>query len=255
MPIISKTPTKAYHASLSNKLLNSCYSLSTIEKRIVLLTLSKLNSSKTLSSTEWYSMNINEYAELCGVSKKDAYDNLREAVETLFTRTITEIEGKRRRDFRWIQGREVDVEAEEVRILWSSPILPYISDLERDFSKLFMLDVLKITGTYASRLYDLLYQEKWRGLTGSKEIDLDTLYAMWEVPESYKEFKEFKRSVLTPAVKELEKKELVEVTVEIAGKVGRKVKSLRLKYNFPVVNEETVEDKQIKRYGKVLETK
>ena len=258
-----------YHASMSNKLLNSCYSLTTIEKRIILLTLSRLNSSKEISSTEWYSMDINEYARLCNVSRSDAYDDLREATSKLYFRSITEIEGKKRTDFRWIQAIEVDVDSQSVKLMWSTNILPYISELKSDFTRLFMLDVFKIDGIYASRLYDLLYQEKFRGLVGSKEIDLETLYNSWNLPDSYREYKEFRRGVLKPAMVELTKKGLVKLDIKelvIGKKNGRKAISIIIPYQIiseVLVEAENAKDiviaqlkkevTQLKKYGVVLE--
>ncbi len=257
------------HASLSNKLLNSCYSLTTIEKRIILLTLSRLNSTKELSSTEWYSMNVTEYADLCNVSRHYAYQDLREAASKLYSRSITEIEGKKRTDFRWIQAIEVDAGTQTVRLMWSTNILPYISEIKSNFTRLYIMDVLRIDGTYASRLYDLIFQERFKGLHGKKEFDLVYLYDSWNVGSSYREFKEFKRGVLKPAMEELTKKGLILLdhkTIVIGKKAGRKAISIIIPYEIiskVLVEEENEKDVvikqlrkeniQLKKYGVVLE--
>jgi plasmid replication initiation protein len=217
------------HASLANDLLNSCYALTIVEKRIVLLLLARINSKENLSPTEWYTMDIVEYARIFNLDLKSSYDNLREAIERLYKRSIRKIEGKYITDFRWITAKNFSVEDKMLQVRWSDLLIPYISELTKCFTKLYIEDIVKIEGIYASRLYEMLYQEKWKGLCGTKEVSLEELHELWQLPESYKEFKELRRNVLTPAVKELAKKGLVLVDVGVR-KEGRRVVGVGFSY-------------------------
>lgn len=232
---LPKTTIDRAHASMSDKLLNSCYSLSIVEKRIILLTLAKLDSSKDLDKDTWCTMSVSDYASLCNVSKKDAYDTLKAASLQLFERYfilkgLTTTKSERR--CRWLDAIEVVPEEGIVRIRWSASILPLIVNLKANFTKLFMLDVMRINGIYASRLYDLLYQEKWKGKHGTKTVEVADLIELWDIPVSCQPFGELKRSILTPAIKELEKKELARVEMAIGSKKGRVIESVVFEYWF-----------------------
>jgi len=232
---LPKTTLEQSHASISNKLLNSCYSLSIVEKRILLLTLAKIDSSSKLDKDSWCSMSVADYASLCNVSKKDAYDTLKAASLQLFERYFI-LKGlstpKSEQRCRWVDAIEVVPEEGIVRVRWSVSILPLIAELEEKFSKLFMLDVMRINGIYASRLFDMLYQEKWHGKQGSKQVAVAELITNWSIPVSCQPFGELKRSILNPAIKELEKKELVRVEMRVGKKKGKTIDSVVFDYWF-----------------------
>jgi len=232
-PKYKETTLPFKHASIANVVLNACYELSTVERRIIFIILSHMDSSKELDSNKDYAMNVEDYAKLCSISIKDAYETLKDNCDKLFDRRIV-IHGleskKSKKQIRWIQSITFIPETHEIKVKWASDIIPFISQLTSNFTRLLNKDYIPIESKYASRLYDLLYQEKWKGHKGKKEIYLDDLIALWCIPESCQEFKFLKSRILVPAIKELEERQLAKIELIVGKKENRKTKSVILKY-------------------------
>ena len=98
------------HASVSNELLDASYSLSLTERRVVVLALARLDSSKELDSKEWFKLKISEYAELFNLETKEARRTLKEEHKRLYDRTITVKDKKVTTNFRWVEAIRYDEE-------------------------------------------------------------------------------------------------------------------------------------------------
>lgn len=192
-----------------------------------------MDSSKEIDCTKDYIMNVEDYASLCNISVKDAYEVLKDSCDKLFERKIV-IHGleskKSRTHIRWVQSVTFIPETHEIKLKWSSDIIPFISQLTSNFTRLLNKDFIPLESKYTARLYDFIYQERWKGAKGKKEIEIDALIELWCIPESCQEFKFLKNRILAPAIKELEKRELAKVTLSIGKKEGRKAKSIVFEY-------------------------
>ena len=233
MKPVSIRDIKDTHASIANKILNSCYSLSVMEKRVILMVLARINSTDIVTSTDWYSMSVEDYAQLVGVSKQSAYEILKEEHTRLYDRTIT-LKGlttpKSVRHFRWIQSVEFLPDTHEIRLRWSEEVIPFISELKGGFTRLLLEDTAKIDFIYANRLYDFIYQHKFRGLFGKIPTTVEEIITRWEVPESCRPYKVLKSKILLPAIAELHKEHLV--YIELREKQKRNIKDIEFTYQF-----------------------
>ena len=235
------TTLPSRHVSLDNSLIMSGWELGLVERRVIFLVLSGVDSSKEVSSTEWYGLHIKDYAEMCGITDtKNAYQIVREGLVNLFNKVI-EIplnEKKTRiRKFRWIQSMEYDEVEHIVKLKWSDDIIPYISELRKNFTCYRNSCVLPIDSKYTFRLYMLLEAERYRGHFGEIEITLSTIYIAWNIPKSLQEFRYFKRDVLDKAIKELAELKIALVEIVKYVKEGRKVSRIVLKYGLERLDE------------------
>ena len=231
---LPKTAIENSIASIANKILNSCYSLSTLEKRIIFLVLGRMDSREEVDCSKWYSMSVEDYALLTGVTKKSAYELLKEEHKRLYDRSIT-LKGlttpKSIRHFRWIQAIEFFPDTHEIKLRWSEDLKPFLCMFKSGgYTKLYVSDIVKLDGMYASRLYDFIYQHKFRGLLGIAETTVEEIITRWEVPESCRPYKVLKSKILLPAIAELHKKHLV--YIELREKQKRNIKDIEFTYQF-----------------------
>ncbi len=227
---------------MSSTILKSSYKLSQVEENIIYLVLGRMNSKLEVSSTEFYSVEVEEYAIMKGISVKDAYEVVKSAVETLFDRVITiPLENNKVLKTRWIQSVEFSPDRKEIRIMWAQGLIPYISQLKDKFARLPTLEMVQIDGSYAKRLAQLVFDG--RNLASryskSKEIEIELclkdIYEQWGVPKSCLEYRFFKQLILVPAMKEIEKKTglvLLLVDKESRCKSGRRVERVWVGYGL-----------------------
>ncbi len=226
---------------VSNKLLKSSYSLSQVEENIIYLVLGRMNSKLEVSSTEFYSVDVEEYAVMKGISVKDAYEVVKSAVDTLFERVITIPCDKGYVKTRWISSIEFSPDLKEIRIMWAPKLLPYISQLKDRFTRLPTMEMVQIDGSYAKRLAQLIFEGRnivskyTGGRSGEIELSLKEIYKQWCVPPSCLEYKYFKQAILVPAMKEVERKTglvLLLVDKESRCKSGRRVERVWVGYGL-----------------------
>lgn len=226
------TTTLQYrHASVANAILSACYDLDVVEKRAVFITLSHMNSKEQADSTKIYSMYVTDYATLCGVEYKNAYEALQYACDKLWKREIIVSKNEK---FRWIQYIKFNKEEKRIDIKWSADIIPYISSLSGDspFTRLLNKDVIPIESKYSMRLLELIEQERFKGLVGKKTVELAWLYEVWCIPDSRRDFGTFKARILNPAIKELRERNLMDIKIYIGreNRIGNKTVSVTFEY-------------------------
>jgi plasmid replication initiation protein len=224
-------------ASFSNSIIKAAYTLSLVERRLILLTLGGMQQSKSIDSQVFYSANIHDYASLCGVTTKHAYKVIKDAADTLFDRYITVTEAGVVTKFRWVAEVRYVEGASRIEICWSNKIIPYISELRTKYTSISVSKALLLTSSYSGRLFDLSQLHKIGNIkTKVVFFTLDELYSMLDISVKAREYKVFKRSILLLAIKELSEKEIVCIELIDTGsyctKVDRKFAGVSLKFTW-----------------------
>ena len=173
-----------------------------------------------------------KHLALFETENKHSYEIIKDEYKRLYERTITMTEGNTTINFRWVEAINFNKETKTLSLKWSSTIIPYISELRENFSRLAMVDIAKIEGSYASRLFDFIFQEKYKGHKGTKEIDIKDLIYLWCIPTSLQKVAELKRIILNPAIKELARKKLIDIALTNGKKNGKTITSLIFNYRF-----------------------
>ncbi|MGL4760435.1 MAG: replication initiation protein [Sarcina sp.] len=96
---------------------------------------------------------------------------------------------------------------------------------EHGFAPLNVTRYLEIGGSNAQRLYEFL--RMWTGTKHIIEYKVEELREYLNLTEAYKEFNDFKRRVIEASVKEINKKELMNIHNVEYIKVGRKVERIK----------------------------
>lgn len=217
----------------SNHIIEASYRLSVAEQRVILSAISQVRRDKPVTDEVLYSVTAADLAELCGTDPKTAYRDLQNAAERLQTRRVSlilepdgvTIRSKRRRVTCWVQTVDYIDQEGRVEMRFGKDILPYLTGLQREFTRYALSDVAKMTSAYGIRLYELLVQ--WKG--GHREVALDDLRRWLQLEDRYPSIKDFKRWVLDPAVEQINEHSPLMLTWS-QRKTGRKVTHLVFDY-------------------------
>ena len=191
----------------SNQIIEASYRLSVAEQRVILSAISQVRRDKPVTDEVLYSVTAAELAQLCGTDPKTAYRDLQNAAERLQTRRVSlllepdgvTIRSKRRRVTCWVQTVDYIDQEGRIEMRFGKDILPYLTGLQREFTRYALSDVAKMTSAYGIRLYELLVQ--WP--EGHREVALDDLRRWLQLEERYPSIKDLKRRVLDPAVEQI----------------------------------------------------
>ena len=217
----------------SNHIIEASYRLSVAEQRVILSAISQVRRDKPVTDEVLYSVTAADLAELCGTDPKTAYRDLQNAAERLQTRRVSlilepdgvTIRSKRRRVTCWVQTVDYIDQEGRIEMRFGKDILPYLTGLQREFTRYALSDVAKMTSAYGIRLYELLVQ--WKG--GRREVALDDLRRWLQLEDRYPSIKDLKRRVLDPAVEQINEHSPLMLTWS-QRKTGRKVTHLVFDY-------------------------
>ena len=202
----------------SNQILEASYQLSSTEQRIVLAAISKIDRNGVITDDEIYRVTIDDLKNL-GVHEKTVYRDLKDGVNRLYDRSINLAIDDESIKMRWVQSIRFLDSKSIVGIRFTKEILPFISNLSREFTKYSLSDIAGMNSAYAIRIYELLSQYK---SIGKREIPVETLRQMLELGKRYSLFADLKRWVVDTAVNQINDHSPLHVTYE-QKKTGRKV--------------------------------
>ena len=218
----------------SNALIEASYKLTLQEQRFLLVCIGRLNprdenpqKTLTISAAELFDA-------FPDMGKQNAETILKEAIDRLWDRSIIIRDDSVREEFRWIQYRAQYLTGEaKAKITFSDAIMPYLTQLKGQFTRVVIKNVSSLSSAYSIRIYEMLQQFR---STGERTIALDDFRSMLDIRDKYIQFKDLNKLLLKPSIQELNEKSDLTVSVEPI-KQSRKVVALRFRFK---------EDRQIK---------
>ena len=218
----------------SNALIEAGHRLSLTEQRIVLSAITRIRRDEEPASDAWYTVSATALADVAGISASRAFHDLADAVETLWQREIVVRGGPngtgetpkkgRVMKSRWVQAIDYIPDEGAVRLMFSAPVVPYLTLLKEQFTKYELRYVAPMQSRFGPRLYELLVQ--WRQ-AGEREIAITDLQEMWGT--NYDRIFDFKKRVIAHAVKDVN--EFSDLKVEVGyRKTGRRVTHVQFKF-------------------------
>lgn len=213
----------------ANMLVQSSYSLTLNETRLILQALEQIKRGTVISADTVFTVNAKDFAKAYGVDEKSTYDYLVEIAKKLYERSIffsiPSGEGKKKLPYtqtRWVSFITYHEGEGCVKFSFSQFIIPYISNLEREYTKFSLAAVAKMNSAYAMRIYEICAQ--WRKV-GKLTITLVELKYRLGLSDEYSLYKEFKRRVLLPSLESINENSDLQVVYE-EHKKGRSVESI-----------------------------
>jgi plasmid replication initiation protein len=192
----------------SNALIEASYKLTLQEQRFLLACIGRLDSrpeappadtqkTMTITAAEFYSL-------FPDMGRKHAERELKKAIDRLWDRSIIIKNNEKREEFRWVQYRAEYFKGEgKVEITFSDAIMPYLTQLQGQFTKVIVKNVSSLASAHSIRLYELLQQYME---VKSRLIPLDEFRIMMGLDGKYPTFKSLNQLLLKPAIEELNAK-------------------------------------------------
>lgn len=178
------------------------YELSLQEQRILLYLISKIKPDDTeIKETE---ISIIDFCKVCGIDtqNKGIYSYVKSILKNLADKSNwIEFEPDTETLVRWIDTLSIHKGSGTVKISLSRNLTPYLIGLRKQYTQIPLFNILPMKSKYGIRLYEIL---KSYANLGSKRIGIDELKKRLNA-ESYKDTSNFKKKVLFPALKDIER--------------------------------------------------
>jgi len=239
METITTPPTLLKHAgtprvSMSNALARSAQGLSLHEKRLLALCISKLDSGRHWTPEKLtVRISIKEYQEVFEIPHdKHVYSDLSGACRELEERKIVFFD-ERDKDVehhvRWVGRASYARQKGWVEVAFFHELAPHLFKLRKQFTTYHLKQATALRTIYSWRLLELLMQF---ASTGRLHIGLESFWHAMEAPESCrKSFKDLRRRIIEPAIKELKARESLIISWR-PKKTGRKVTNLDFSFSY-----------------------
>ncbi|UZS00123.1 replication initiation protein [Chondrinema litorale] len=216
----------------SNDLINSRYSLSVSEMRLILLMVSQV--SKDDEDFKTYRVQIKDFIESTGKKKnsQNLYSRAKEYSKQLMKRVL-EIpqENGTHLQVTFLSSALYYPGQGYVDLRFDPSLKPYLLQLKSRFTSYDIRNVLSLRSFHSIRIYELLKQyEK----IGNRTFKVDELKEILNIADNYSNYNLFKRRVIEQAQKELTKN--CDITFQFEEiKLGRKVVEVK----FTIIQQRT----------------
>ncbi len=202
------------------------FSLSIQEQRCVLYAISKIKPEDT-AFTE-YTFELKDFYTLCGIEDQ-SYTRLKQTLKGLSDKSWWAVIDDKGTEslLRWFSTLRTNKRSGRVTVKFHEDMMPYLLQLATQareqgafYTQYGLKYVLPMRGQYSPRLYELLksYQKNNREWF----FDIDELKRILDC-QKYKNFNDFKKRALDPAVEEINEYTDLNVAydTEITGRGGR----------------------------------
>lgn len=245
-----------------NALINASYNLDLVEQRLILLAIVEARESKKgIDTNNALTVHASSYINHFKVEKHTAYEVLKNACESLFSRQFSYQFKNEHGNTEYVRSRwvskisYVDNEA-FVKLVFAPDVVPLITRLEQHFTSYEIKQVSQLTSRYAVRLYELLIA--WRSVGKTPLFEIKEFREQLGVEDSeYNRTEAFKRRVLEIAIDQIS--ELTDITVKYEQhKKGRSIIGFSFTLIQKNINKKTKEqfekltDKQILLFANKL---
>ena len=208
----------------SNLLIQSSYSMTLNEKRVILYVLTLISPKDT--DFHEYKIPVRDFAEMFGLSIKSTYSDLKKAVERLSKTSIRFPDPVDDNEIRNICIAPEYVETKNksyVKVSFHQKLKPYLIQLRRLFTSYQLPNVLYMKSFYSIRVYELMKSEEYKNKPF--EVTLEQLKFTLNIEDMYHLFSHLRQRILEPSIKEINEHTDLKVSYETRKK-ARKVVGL-----------------------------
>jgi plasmid replication initiation protein len=198
-----------------NYLIEASYKLTLSEQRLMLYCIGKLNPQ---NPEQKQVIRVDDFIKhFPDVKPNNAYQQIKSSIDAIAERWIRVKDPSFIEEFRWIQYKKYYSDEGSAVIEFSNAVMPYLCQLEQQFTQYQLRNISAFKRTYSIRLYELLTQ--YRTLK-SRVILINDLRDMLSLDGKFAPFKELRRKVIDPAIAEINEKSDLKIEY-IALKTGR----------------------------------
>ena len=196
-----------------NKLIEAKYSLSTLQQKVLLQAIAKIEPTDTKHIYRFSIMDFAENVDLKG--SKTIYNQMATICNQLTKLPSFYIKKENGgiTYINWVASAEYIPKEAVVEVEFSQKLMPYLIELKQQFTTYYLANIMTLKSSFSIRIFELLKQyeklgkrkielEELRRLVGTTEIDQNGEI----IKEDYPLYANFKSRVLIPAQKELKQK-------------------------------------------------
>ncbi len=210
-----------------NQIIEACYSMTLIEKRLLLLAISKIDSTQFPKANKALVVSIatNEWTQY--YSDLNPWRDIKDAAKSLLGRHVAFHDKTGITDLiNWFSKVRYHDDEGWITIEFTRPMQVRLAGMIEQFTQVDLLSVSKLRSIHAIRLYELLSQFK---RTGYRVMSIEDFRFSMDCTETYKENKDLTKWVVKPAIKEINTK--TNLTVDLENiKRGRKITGFKFHF-------------------------
>lgn len=185
------------------------YDLTATEQKIIIYLISKIMADD--KDFKRVRMEIRDYCALANIERSgDTYKRVKDSIETLSDKSWWIKYDKGERLFRWIDTADLEHES-YVDIVLSESLRPYLLELRENFTKYELINVIVLRSKHSIRLYEIfkshLWLHKWK-------VSLEEFKEILSLSDKYDDYRNLRRKVIDPSVKEISKYTDISITYE-----------------------------------------
>jgi plasmid replication initiation protein len=220
--IILNNPRK--YIVKSNSLVEARYRLSLQESKIILWLLTQIRPDD--EDFKSHQMTISEFSKMIGVEVDNQYSKLRDVTQNLMRRILNIYEPEKNEwlQVAWLSSARYQGKKGIVILKFDPELKPYLLQLKSHFTKLDIVDTMKLKSVHSIRMFELLLQY----LTiGNRKMTLEDLRAWCGIQkDEYNLYADVKRYVINRAKTEITAKTEYEIDYQEI-KESRKVVAIQ----------------------------
>lgn len=193
------------------------YDLSLSEQKILIYIISKIMADD--KDFKHITFRIADYIQVAGIKRGGSeYEYIKDSIQSIRNKSWWIKDGKKETLFSWIDTATVKENIGEVDIVLSESLRPYLLDIQGNFTKYNLVNVLVLHSKYSVKLYEIfksyLWLNKW-------EVSLEEFRSILNVKDRYSDYTELKRNVILPSIKEINKYTDLDIKFEAIKKGKR----------------------------------
>lgn len=203
-----------------NDLVEARYDLNLTEQKIILYSVSKIDTSK--DKFNLIKLEVTEITKLIGTNY-DRYSEFKSIANGLMDKKIY-FKDRPNLDVRWLASSEYVGEG-IIELEFSEKLIPYLLNLKKKFTRYQLKNIINFQNKHSLRIYELMKQYQ---NIGKRNFELEEFKKTLFLENQYDRIYDFRRFVLDPAKKEINENTDINISYETI-KRGRKIVGLSFK--------------------------
>ena len=207
---------------------NSRFNLSLQQQKILLFLISQINAYD--EQFKLYEFDLIQFCKYAGIDYDNGknYIDIKKAIKEIADKSLwVELEEDEETLLRWIEKPYINKRQGIIKIRLDEDMKPFLLQLKANFTSYEIIWTLKFQSKYSVRMYELAKSLHYNELEiYTRRYPIDELKKLLGA-EHYKEYRDFKRKALIPAIKEVNKYSDKNIVFEEITR-GRKVLQIQL---------------------------
>ncbi len=196
MAAVSNSPFKLVK---SNPVINARYDLSTIQVKILLHMISKIDHTKDRLDT--ITISVQEFKKITGISTTAIYSRINVELDNFLKKTIYNKFDGGLINTTIIAGYTYNNGLGKFNIDFSPTLTPYLLQLKTNFTVIDIRSLLQLKSIYAIRFYEFCKESE---RIGTFKFEVEKLKDILGLADRYAKYTDFRKRVINVAQKELQ---------------------------------------------------